>query len=288
MTASAKPATAMTMPTVAKMNQAASLTIRSSVRSVSWDGRGGLSARVHAANKRAKASRNGCAPSGSLASEPPFPCFILASPLCTALSGDTPNYMFVIRCGSWLDLHPPRVRSLTVPRTAIVRQGVRPERRPELPPRNANASSFRNLELVPPLADLGECLRRERRERGWTQSQLADYCHVRTQTVSAWERGHAPQRRFYARIADFLNLKTVQEVEALLHDNRGSGAETVPASPQQPSPTRTEYQGLVLDAVVRQLKTGRKPSPELTQLFRDLLTAVGLPTAPALAEPEPD
>ena len=59
----------------------------------------------------------------------------------------------------------------------------------------------------------------ERAIKKMTQAELAESWGIRVQTVSAWERGHQPQRRFYGKIAEFLNLRDERSVEALLSGN---------------------------------------------------------------------
>jgi len=140
----------------------------------------------------------------------------------------------------------------------------------------AHTSSSRHLKLFLQRPELGDLLRRKRREKRWTQGQLAEYCGVRTQTVSAWERGSTPQRRFFGKIAGFLELSDTRAVEALLQRGDDAGVEDPAADMQGMPAPQHEMQRRVLDAVTRQLETGRQPSPELTQLFHDLLASVGL------------
>ena len=72
--------------------------------------------------------------------------------------------------------------------------------------RTAPSSHPSHLKVIESRAALGELIRRERLERDWKQGQLAKHWGIRTQTVSAWERGQAPQRRFFAKIAEFIGL----------------------------------------------------------------------------------
>jgi transcriptional regulator with XRE-family HTH domain len=135
--------------------------------------------------------------------------------------------------------------------------------------RTAQKTSSPSLKLVEQRAVLGELIRRERLKRGWRQGQLAEHWGIRTQTVSAWERGHAPQRRFFGKIAEFTNLPDARAVELLLRGHDAE-AEPVPAGSYD-SPPVSDLQVRVVDAITRQLETGRKPSEELTKLFRELI-----------------
>jgi transcriptional regulator with XRE-family HTH domain len=143
--------------------------------------------------------------------------------------------------------------------------------------RSAQNLSSHALRLVKPSADVSDLLRRKRRDRKWTQQQLADFCGVRTQTVSAWERGNSPQRRFFAKIADFLGLPDEETVEALLPGSPVSTAEPAAEKHDPPPVPTTELQARVIDAVVSQVAEGRKPSPDLIRLLNQLLAAAGLP-----------
>jgi transcriptional regulator with XRE-family HTH domain len=140
----------------------------------------------------------------------------------------------------------------------------------------------RNLELVVP-ASLGDRLRSWRLKNEKTQAQLAKILGVRPQTVSAWERGKGPQRRFFGQIADLLNLPNAESVEVLLNmageANPDAGFLGEPPSrPRGPASTAplTELQETVVRAVAQQLASGRPPSRRQAALFERLLGAVGV------------
>jgi transcriptional regulator with XRE-family HTH domain len=150
-------------------------------------------------------------------------------------------------------------------------------------PRTARKSPSGNFQVVPLFpdrsdmlfAELSDMLRRERRARGWTQRELADLCKVRTQTVSAWERGHAPQQRFFGIIADFLGLDGKEAVEAVLSGNHANVTPTSGGT-RDPSSGRTDKQDRVLDVVLSLLERQSEPSQELMGIIHDLMASVGL------------
>lgn len=76
--------------------------------------------------------------------------------------------------------------------------------------------------LFPP--SLGDVVRSRRNVRGYSQEHLAKELRVRTQTISAWEHGKTPQKRFFEPIADFLGV-TPEQVAALVS---GEGFEPSP------------------------------------------------------------
>ena len=178
------------------------------------------------------------------------------------------------RCGLILNLSPDRTahtRAVDLEGSAEVDQGTAPK------------SSSSHLKLVGAPAQLGELIRRTRLQKRWKQGQLAEHFEVRTQTVSAWERGQAPQRRFFAKIAEFLELPDERAVEVLLLGKDTTGRELPSSGSDAPAP-RTEVQELVVEAIARQLKTGRKPSSDLAKLFLELMAwanqpAGGMPAA---------
>ncbi len=96
------------------------------------------------------------------------------------------------------------------------------------------------------------------------------------QTVSAWERGNRPQRRFFGKIAEFLDLRDERSVEALL-----SGEPTKDGAPialsQDPPPEPTELQALVIQAVANQLNLPGERGPEVMEILSRLMDSVGLP-----------
>jgi len=146
---------------------------------------------------------------------------------------------------------------------------------------SAHAASSRVLQLLKPTAEVGDLLRRRRRELGWTQQQLADFFGVRTQTVSAWERRNNPQRRFFAKIAEFLDLPGMEAVESLLPGRQGDVG-VVAAANDGPPPEAAKLQALVVEAVASQVSAGRNLSPGLVNLLQDLMRSVGLPASAVL------
>jgi transcriptional regulator with XRE-family HTH domain len=136
--------------------------------------------------------------------------------------------------------------------------------------KTAQISYPAHLKVVESRAALGELIRRARLERDWTQGQLAEYWGIRTQTVSAWERGQAPQRRFFAKIGGFIGVADERAVEMLLAGN-DADTEDLPARKHDAPPHVADLQLRVVDAITRQLETGRRPTPELTKLFMELM-----------------
>lgn len=153
--------------------------------------------------------------------------------------------------------------------TTIASKGSGLERSAEVTRRTAQSSYAAHLKVVESRAALGELIRRERLERDWTQGQLAKCWGIRTQTVSAWERGQAPQRRFFAKIGEFIGADA-RAIEMLLAGN-DAGTEDVPAGKDDAPPQVADLQLRVVDAITRQLETGRRPTPELTKLFTELM-----------------
>jgi transcriptional regulator with XRE-family HTH domain len=123
-------------------------------------------------------------------------------------------------------------------------------------------------------------LRDTRHEKGWTQLQLADLCGVRTQTVSAWENGKRPQRRFFAKIAAFLDLPDEAAVEALI-EGRRPDAPALLNDQQEPPLQMADLQASAIKTVIHQLQGGR-PSPDLIKLLDNILASVGLPRTSVL------
>jgi transcriptional regulator with XRE-family HTH domain len=152
-----------------------------------------------------------------------------------------------------------------------------------MPPRTAREPPSGSHQVIPlfaersdpRFADLSDMLRRERRVRGWTQRELADLCGVRAQTVSAWERGHAPQQRFFGIIADFLGLDGKEAVVAVLSGRHADATPTSGAT-RDPSSGRTDNQDRVLNVVLSLLEKQSEPSRELMGIIHDLLASVGL------------
>jgi transcriptional regulator with XRE-family HTH domain len=142
--------------------------------------------------------------------------------------------------------------------------------------KTARTSPSRHLESVPETMRFRELLRRRRLEKGWTQAELAEHLQVRTQTVSGWERGVAPQRRFYAQLAGFLRKPDELAIEGMLaHDK--TGAEEEPAT-EHPAPApRTGLQERVVEVILDQLERNPKPSTELAKLFRELMAWANQP-----------
>jgi hypothetical protein len=102
------------------------------------------------------------------------------------------------------------------------------------------------------------------------------------QTVSAWERGHRPQRRFFGKIAEFLNLRDEQSVEALLSGKSiKAGAPIAPS--ENPPSEPTQLQALVIEAVANQLKRPGERRPEVMEMLARLMDSVGLPSAKVAA-----
>jgi len=140
--------------------------------------------------------------------------------------------------------------------------------------RSAQSTSSRALHVVAPSAEVSDLLRRERRDKQWTQRQLADFCGVRTQTVSAWERGNTPQRRFFGKIAQFLGLPDEESVEILLlGDSTGSMWPVARQNESTPERT-TELRTFVVEAVASQVAGGRTPSPDMIRLLNHLISSV--------------
>ena len=144
-----------------------------------------------------------------------------------------------------------------------------------MPSRTARTSPPANLHLIRQPRALSHLLRDTRRGKEWTQLQLADFCGVRTQTVSAWENGKRPQRRFFAKIAAFLDLPDEAAVEAVL-DGRRPDAAASPDDQQDPPLQMADLQASAVKTVIHQLQ-GSRPSPDLINLLDNLLASVGLP-----------
>lgn len=149
-----------------------------------------------------------------------------------------------------------------------------------MPPRTARTSPSATLHLLSHPRALSSLLRDTRREKEWTQLQLADFCGVRTQTVSAWENGKRPQRRFFAKIAAFLDLPDEAAVEALIEGRRPDTA-ALPNDQQEPPLQMADLQASAIKTVIHQLQGGR-PSPDLINLLDNLLASVGLPRTSVL------
>jgi transcriptional regulator with XRE-family HTH domain len=142
--------------------------------------------------------------------------------------------------------------------------------------KTARTSPSRHLESVPETMRFRELLRRRRLDNGWTQAQLAKHLHVRTQTVSAWERGIAPQRRFYDDLAKFLRKPDERAIELMLaRDKTGAGEKPATEHPA-PAP-RIELQDRVVAVILDQLEQNPKPSTELAKLFRELMAWANQP-----------
>jgi transcriptional regulator with XRE-family HTH domain len=146
----------------------------------------------------------------------------------------------------------------------------------EVSPGTAQSSPSYSLRVLHQTSDLSEWLRQERRKKRWTQARLAEFCAVRTQTVSSWESGKRPQRRFFAKIAEFLELPDEASVEALLDGNSTDPAAALRPRPSLPSQL-TDLQTDVVKTVIHQLGQNRAPSPDLVRLLDNLLVSVGLP-----------
>jgi transcriptional regulator with XRE-family HTH domain len=149
----------------------------------------------------------------------------------------------------------------------------------------ARSSPSPSLKLVESRAVLGELIRRKRIERGWTQGDLAKHWGIRTQTVSAWERGQAPQRRFFAKIAEFIGLPDGRAAEMLLPGNDTEAESAFEGEPNVP-PSVSDLQRRVVNAITRQLETGHRPTSEQTKLFLELMAWANQPTnEPTAADP---
>lgn len=109
-----------------------------------------------------------------------------------------------------------------------------------------------------------------------TQEDLAKLWGIRMQTVSAWERGQRPQRRFRAQIAEFLDLRNEEGVEALL-SGRPPTRRVSAADGGDVPPEPTRLQALVIEAVAHQLKLPGSPKPEVMDVLVRLMASVGLP-----------
>jgi transcriptional regulator with XRE-family HTH domain len=53
-----------------------------------------------------------------------------------------------------------------------------------------------------------------RRAKGWTQRQLAKRVGCSTTIVSLWESGNIPSRRYLQKVADELDITTLQIIES--------------------------------------------------------------------------
>lgn len=113
---------------------------------------------------------------------------------------------------------------------------------------------------------LAPLLRHRRRELRITQEELAARLGVRPQTVSAWERGSAPQTRFHGAVAAFLELPGgPSELVALVEGG------SVPKSDVGPS--GADLRQAVVKTIATLLQEGT-PDDKRTALYHDLLKAV--------------
>lgn len=142
----------------------------------------------------------------------------------------------------------------------------------------AQTSSSSVVKLLRVPRGLDELLLRERRRRGWTQQQLAHFCGVRTQTVSAWERGNPPQRRFFGKIADFLGAAD-EEAVAVLVVSRSTSDEELSAGEQVAPSASADLQTRTVETILRQLDIGGRPTSAQVKLYRALLVAAKQPVS---------
>jgi DNA-binding XRE family transcriptional regulator len=106
-----------------------------------------------------------------------------------------------------------------------------------------------------------------------TQLDVAREVEVGQQTVGRWENGDVPQRRHWARIAEFLGLGAEAEVRAILEaDQAGGNVVHLPGSERLADvrATSSQHQALVA-AITERVKMDGKLSDAEVAFFRDLL-----------------